>query len=394
MSQISAAANSATPTNSLARRDTLETDTGKIDLRFQIADCRLIRTVDLSIGSDSRFTGASLTNASSHTLQDQSAIAHLTSPQKLHSPNDAAIYKRPLEHVAKLKDGFQKVPTYQRTADGKERFVDTGSTFVAHAQPSETVQPGEGALDDPARLAESAAMRCTAFGQLRADAAATQSVPMRLRVVGPIALNQLRLSHRGAGFAAHGRHRVHERQQLGNVVAVGARQRRDERNPARVGENMMLRPGFAAIGRVRSSFFPPRRARTDELSTTARARSSWPRRRNSARSTAWSRFHTPARCQRTRRRQHVLPDPQPSSRGNMFHGSPLRSTKRMPVSTARSGIGVRPAYRRLRGRRFGSSGSIKLHSSSSTKGLGIRDRLRVGHATVPSSGSKYKRVVS
>lgn len=89
--------------------------------------------------------------------------------------------------------------------------------------------------------------------------------------------------------------------------------------------------------------------------------------------------------------------PPPSrtiSRGSMFHGSPLRSTKRMPVSTARSGIGVRPAYRRLRGRRFGRSGSMRLHRSSSIKAFGMPDRLAVGQANVPSPRSKYKRVVS
>jgi hypothetical protein len=39
-------------------------------------------------------------------------------------------------------------------------------------------------------------------------------------------------------------------------MAIGAGQPRAERNPARVGENMMFRPGLAAIGRVRSSFAP------------------------------------------------------------------------------------------------------------------------------------------
>jgi hypothetical protein len=81
----------------------------------------------------------------------------------------------------------------------------------------------------------------------------------------------------------------------------------------------------------------------------------------------------------------VVPDPQPISCGNMFQGMPLRSTKRIPVRTARSGIGVRPAYRRLRARRFGRSGSIRSHNSSSSRDLVMHGRLRVGHAKVPSS---------
>jgi hypothetical protein len=88
----------------------------------------------------------------------------------------------------------------------------------------------------------------------------------------------------------------------------------------------------------------------------------------------------------------VIPEPQPISRGNMRQGMPLRSTKRIPVSTARSGIGARPAYWRLRARRFGKSGSIRLHNASSSKGCGMPDRLRVGQATVPSLNQKYKRL--
>jgi hypothetical protein len=34
----------------------------------------------------------------------------------------------------------------------------------------------------------------------------------------------------------------------------------------------------------------------------------------------------------------------------------------MPVSSVRSGVGLRPAYRRFRDARFGSNGSISDHS--------------------------------
>jgi hypothetical protein len=256
------------------------------------------------------------------------------------------------------------------------------------------MQPGQGALNDPPGSAEAAAMGAAAFGELRGDASAPELIAMRLRVVAAVALDESGFVDGPTGAPAERRHRIDQRQQLRHVVSVCGRQERDERNPVRVGENMMFRPGLAAIGRVRSSFFPPRSARSDELSTTARARSSWPRRRNSLSSAVWRRFQTPARCQRTSRRQQVVPDPQPISRGSMFHGIPLRNTNRMPVSTARSGIGARPAYCRLRGRRFGSSGSIRVHNASSIKAWGMPDRLTVGQATVPSLQSPYKRSVS
>jgi hypothetical protein len=62
------------------------------------------------------------------------------------------------------------------------------------------------------------------------------------------------------------------------------------------------------------------------------------------------------------------------------------------VSTARSGMGVRPAYCRLRRRRFGKRGSIRFHNASSSKS-GMPDRLRIGQATVPSLTPQYKRLV-
>ena len=51
---------------------------------------------------------------------------------------------------------------------------------------------------------------------------------------------------------------------------------------------------------------------------------------------------------------------------------------RMPFNTARSGMGVRPAYRPLRARRLGSNSSIRFHSASSSNGLVMPGRLRVG----------------
>jgi len=182
-----------------------------------------------------------------------------------------------------------------------------------------------------------------AFGEGRADAALKQGEAMGLRIVAAVTLDQRGPANRVADRAGDGRHRIDQRQQLGHVVPVRGRETRDERNPVRVGKNMMFRPGFAAIGRVRSSFFPPRSARTEALSTIARAKLSWPRRRKSVSSTAWSRFQTPARCQRSSRRQQVEPAPHPICGGNMFHGMPVRKTNRMPVRTARSGMGRRPA---------------------------------------------------
>jgi len=272
--------------------------------------------------------------------------------------------------------------------------MHTRPTFVAQIESTKSVQPGERAFDDPAGAAQPAAVRPPAFRELTGDPAPRQFVAMRLRIVPAVALHEAWLPQRPTGTAAQWWNAVDKWQQLGHVVPVRRCEARDDRNPVRVGKNMMFRPGLTAIGRVRSSFFPPRNARSEALSTTARARSRRPRRRNSVSKTRWSRFQTPARCHRTRRRQHVVPDPHPISFGSIFQGMPLRSTNRIPVKTARSGIGFRPACWRLRGRRFGNSGSTRVHKSSSTSAWLMPDRLAVGQATVPSHSSEYKKPVS
>jgi hypothetical protein len=272
--------------------------------------------------------------------------------------------------------------------------VDAGATFVPHVKAAKLMEPRQRALDDPARPAEATPMRGPALRQLRLDAAAVEGVAVRLRIIAAVALHESRLPQRSTGAPAQCRNAIDERQQLGHVVAVRRREARDNRNPVGVGKNMMFRPGLTAIGRVRSSFFPPRNARSEALSTTARARSSWPRRRNSVSKTRWSRFHTPARCHRTSRRQQVLPDPQPISFGSICQGRPLRNTNRIPVKAARSGTRGRPiALNRRRGG-FGNRGSIRLHKASSIRRWARCDRLAAGHVTVPSSPPKYKSHVS
>jgi hypothetical protein len=53
--------------------------------------------------------------------------------------------------------------------------VGFGSAVVADKQPFELVQPGEGALDDPAIAAQAGAVRGAATGDLGFDAAAACS---------------------------------------------------------------------------------------------------------------------------------------------------------------------------------------------------------------------------
>jgi hypothetical protein len=234
------------------------------------------------------------------------------------------------------------------------------------------MQPRDCALDDPASLAQTAAVLGSAPSNLRTDSLSPQGSAMRLRVVGTIGLNEFGFALGATALATNGRDRPNQGQQLGDVVAVGLGQDDRQRNTLRIRKDVVFRTGTTAIGWVRSRFFPAPRARMEELSATAREKSirSAPR---SLDSSPWcSRSHTLARCQALSRRQQVLPEPQPISWGSICQGMPERSTKMIPVSAARLSIsGRRPGFFLRRRLGAGRSGSIIFHNSSSISGLGI-----------------------
>src|SRR5580698_6309235 len=231
--------------------------------------------------------------------------------------------------------------------------------FIANFQASKRVKPGNRALDLPTRFAESAAMGRANFCEHGRDATFAQALPMWLGTVAPVALNDLRLVQGTSPFAPDRWNGLDQCIELRNVVAVCAGQDDRERDALRVDDEVVLAAELAPVRGIRAGFFPASMARIDELSTMARVKSISPRRRSSASSVSW------IRC------QQAVPEPQPISCGSRFHAMPERSTNTMPVSTARSGVGLRPAYWRLRGARAGRSGSMSDHNSSSMSSLGI-----------------------
>ena len=78
---------------------------------------------------------------------------------------------------------------------------------------------------------------------------------MGLRVVAAVALDECGLRAGRPGQPRKGG-KVSTSGSSGSRRAGSPLSGRDNRNPVGVGENMMFRPGLAAIGRVRSSFFP------------------------------------------------------------------------------------------------------------------------------------------
>jgi hypothetical protein len=189
-----------------------------------------------------------------------------------------------------------------------------------------------------------ATLRRANFCEQGRDATFAQALPMRLGTVAPVALNDLRLVQGTSPFAPDMWNGLDQCIELGHVVAVCAGQDDRERDALRVDDEVVLAAELASVRGIRAGFFPASMARMDELSTMARVKSISPRRRSSASSISWIRCQTPACCHATSRRQQAVPEPQPISCGSRFHAMSERSTNTMPVSTARSGVGLRPAY--------------------------------------------------
>ena len=180
--------------------------------------------------------------------------------------------------------------------------MDLVAAVVADQQPFEVVQPGEGALDDPADAAQPGAVSGAAPCDLRRDPALAELTAMTVEVVAAVGADTLGSPTRTADRAPHRRHPVDERDQLGDVVAVTARERPGKRDPARVDEKVMLGAVSGPVNRARARRGAPFFACTWLESATARDHSISPAARKRASSNSCSRSQTPARCHSSRRR--------------------------------------------------------------------------------------------
>ena len=118
--------------------------------------------------------------------------------------------------------------------------MDVVAAVVADEQSFELVQPGEGALDDPAVAAEPGAVLGLAASDLRCDATPPELAAMAVVVVTAVGTQAFRSAARPADLDAHRWDTVDQRDQLRDVVAVAASDRPGERDPARVYEKVML----------------------------------------------------------------------------------------------------------------------------------------------------------
>jgi hypothetical protein len=148
-------------------------------------------------------------------------------------------------------------PADEAAGEGEEALVDLVAAVGADEKPAAVVEPGEGALDDPALLAESGAVFGLAAGDDRFDPALPDQAAVLVVVVTAVGQQRARSVPGSAGAAADSRHAVEQRFQLGDVVAVAAGERPGQRDAAAVYEEVVLAAPAAAIDRAGTGFCAP-----------------------------------------------------------------------------------------------------------------------------------------
>ncbi len=135
--------------------------------------------------------------------------------------------------------------------------MDVVAAVVADEESFELVQPGEGALDDPAVAAEAGAVLGLAAGDLGSDPELAQLAAVLVVVVATVGRDPVWPAAGATDSAAHRWYPVDERDQLGDVVAVAAGHCPGQRDPGRVYEKVMLRPVSGSINRARARLGAP-----------------------------------------------------------------------------------------------------------------------------------------
>ena len=213
--------------------------------------------------------------------------------------------------------------------------MDVGAAFVADEQPFEVVEPGEGALDDPAVAAEAGAvsvLRRAITGLMPRSRSSRRSAGVVVAAVGDDALGPpARAADLAARSAGRGRG-------AGSAGCMSWRlppvSEKASGMPLASTRRWCFEPGRALINRARPRLGAPFFAWTWLESTTARDHSISPAARNRASSTSCSRSHTPACCHSSRRRQQVTPEPNRARPADASTGSPCATRTRSPAAPA------------------------------------------------------------
>lgn len=242
-------------------------------------------------------------------------------------------------------------------------------SLVTNSQSPEVVEPSKGTLHDPTVLAKLLTTLDPTSSDTRSDPSLSERSAIGFRVVPFVSVHLVRLSPRSAPSSLDMRNGINQHLQRLCVRNISARASYREGNSRSADHKMALRAWFALIRRIRPDCLAPFLARTVAESSEARDQSISPISFSLLSNVRCNFSHTPADCQSRRRRQQVMPLPQPISWGSISHCKPVLSTNKMPVSAARLEMRGRPPLGF--GGSGGKSGSIISHNSSVSSGFAI-----------------------
>ena len=130
--------------------------------------------------------------------------------------------------------------------------MDFVTAVVADEQPLEVVEPSEGALDHPTSATQAGAVLALAASDLGSDPALSKLATVLVVVVASVGGDTFGPLSRPTHLAAHRRHSLDQRDELRYVVAVAARERPGERDPARVDQEVVLAAVSGSINWARA----------------------------------------------------------------------------------------------------------------------------------------------
>jgi hypothetical protein len=151
--------------------------------------------------------------------------------------------------------------------------VNVRPFFIAHAEPPELIQPCEGSFHHPAPSPQSAAVFGVALCKKRNDASVTQTLPDRLGVIATVATHAIRSATRTTSFSLESWDGVNQRECLLRIITIGPGELDGQRNSVSVANHMTLAAELGPIGRITARLLPPKTARIELPSTTARDQS-------------------------------------------------------------------------------------------------------------------------
>jgi hypothetical protein len=98
-------------------------------------------------------------------------------------------------------------------------------------------------------------------------------MPDCFRVVTPVAYHAIRAIAWPSSFSLQERDGINKCERLLRIVAIGPGELNGQRNSAPVANQMTLAAELSPIGGIRTGALPPKTARTEQLSNTARDQS-------------------------------------------------------------------------------------------------------------------------